>query len=109
MAPRRCAVLFCERTVSRPSVGDRDAPEVICLVHWRLTDTRTRRIYAKAVRRSARNYALENRLWEKLKRQANERAAGITAAERPPRKAARSRPKCGSPSSARSRTRKTPG
>lgn len=96
---KRCCVLFCGRTYkcTADELADPNY-EVICGKHYRLADTaiRARRRKVARLMRKAQRLDREgvwrhlartdNRLWETVKRQANERAAGITAAERPTRK-----------------------
>jgi hypothetical protein len=64
-----CCVPFCRRTTARNFV------EWICGEHWRLTNKNWRRKFFLFRRR--RRHDLEARMWQRLKRQAIERAAGL--------------------------------
>ena len=79
----RCAVPFCRRTRR----DDGSFTEWICQEHWVLTSARLRRIYSLRKRRIrrlvshhdiGREIRAKRRTWQWLKRQAIERAAGIT-------------------------------
>jgi hypothetical protein len=76
MARLACCVPFCRRTTGRT-----EFVEWICGKHWPLIDHRYRRVYGRAARRW-RRYRVGGeraaRLWRRIKRQAIERAAGIT-------------------------------
>lgn len=83
MRPDRipCAVPFCRRTAAKKDFPD--SARIICGKHWRLGDERWRRLYSKARRRflkteSERDGLLINYCWDRVLRQAIERAAGIT-------------------------------
>lgn len=78
-----CCVPFCRRTTAHTEFS-----EWLCGDHWRLVDRRRRQVYGRYMRqwrryrgapsglsRSEHNAA--HRIWERLKRQAIERAAGI--------------------------------
>ena len=81
-----CLVPFCRRSapLERFSLSE----EIMCGAHWRLVDRSLRRRDARLRRllRRARNEAVEDRVydllsrvWSRARRQAIERAAGITA------------------------------
>ena len=83
-----CVVPFCRRTAASDQCSG--SGEMICGLHWRLADRSLRRRYARWRRRydrvdddggrmSERIYGLLDRMWKRAKRQAIERAAGITA------------------------------
>jgi hypothetical protein len=73
-----CLVPFCQRTTRAGRWS-----EWVCGEHWRLTDRRLRRLLGRVHRNIRREgdrqclAALEARLWERLKRQAAERAVGL--------------------------------
>lgn len=67
----RCCVPFCNATV-KAKPGD---SEVICVEHWKATSSVWRRRYAKI--RKAGYPGPTAHMWQKLKEQAIERAAGI--------------------------------
>ncbi len=69
-----CLVPFCRRTRTFNVMKASDI-EWICSDHWRATDRETRRIYFRAKRRQRR---ARHWFWDKLKRQAIERAGGIS-------------------------------
>lgn len=85
-APDRipCCVPFCKRTASRAKFPE--AAEIICGKHYRLASPVLRQRLSKLRRRAAR-YSdirkikraeiLDAWLWERIKRQAIERAVGI--------------------------------
>lgn len=76
---------FCRRTTGRAEFS-----EWLCGDHWRLVDKRRRRVYGRYMRQwrrfgpsgntpeyYARVHAAAGRIWNRIKRQAIERAAGI--------------------------------
>lgn len=72
-----CCVPFCRRTTGRTEFS-----EWLCGEHWRLVDKRKRRIYGRYVRQWRRfgpitSYKAADRIWNHIKREAIERAAGI--------------------------------
>ena len=67
----RCIVPFCTRTT-----GANHHEEWICPGHWRLTDSQLRRRFFLFNRRNRPDLAA--RMWERLKKQAIERAMGIS-------------------------------
>jgi hypothetical protein len=78
-----CEVPFCRRTASKekfPGEGVR----IICGRCWRLGDQRPRRAYRAAMRKLKRFGSndrwerIAHNSWERIRRQAIERAAGIT-------------------------------
>ena len=78
-----CCVPFCRRTASRAKIGDHT--EIICGKHYRLASATLRRRLTKIRRRYryilppgelARLHELDLRLWDRIKAQAIERAAG---------------------------------
>lgn len=90
MAQRRlmrtsCLVPFCRRTTSNEKLKARRHTEWICGRHWALTDRQARRLLFRIRRKITQRplsrrlvlQGIEMRLWELLKRQAIERAAGI--------------------------------
>lgn len=97
-----CRVLWCNRTRGKRK-GEREAPKPgdfwICGEHWRLLDRSLKRRIARCeklarqiIRRRRRQaeiggplHRLYERLLQRASDQANERAAGISAAERPAR------------------------
>lgn len=84
-----CCVPFCRRTACRLKFAD--AQEIICGRHYRLASPVLRRRLSKLRRRRdryrdgvddakiERSHALDWRLWDRIKAQAIERAAGISA------------------------------
>lgn len=72
-----CAVPYCRRGSTRFPPGW----EFLCGIHWRLVDKALKRLRTKARRKreGARYNRLEALIWRKMKRQAIERAAGITS------------------------------
>lgn len=96
---KRCCILFCGRTFKcTPEELADPEYEVICGKHFRLADRSLRarlskllRLYKKAKRKNRKSVGLyiARRYWELWKRilnQVQERAAGITAAEKPIRR-----------------------
>lgn len=80
-----CVVLFCTHT-TRKKEGD--GTEWICSDHWRLADRRLKSLRTRIKCRYRAKRTADNRLkawridcwiWERLKRQAIERAVGISA------------------------------
>lgn len=74
-----CCVPFCKRTKPNP---DRELAEWICSRHWQATSKGRREAYRTVARLVRKGYVdergeLMRKLWENLKRQAIERAAGI--------------------------------
>lgn len=73
-----CCVPFCRRTTGRTEFS-----EWLCGPHWRLVDKRKRQVYGRYMRQwrrygpTERMAAAAGRIWERLKREAIERAAGI--------------------------------
>ncbi len=67
----QCCVPFCRRTTGDP----RFSGEWLCSKHWPLTSRAWRRRFFLFRRRGRRD--LEARMWERLKRQAIERAVGL--------------------------------
>lgn len=74
----RCCVPGCGRTFK-----DEGHHEIICGKHWRLADQRYRQLLTR-VRRKARRtgwspqlVSLDNRIWNKARDQAIERAMGL--------------------------------
>lgn len=77
----RCEVPFCRRTAKRLP-DDTAATRIICGKHWRLGDARYRKLYSMAKRNwkktgTDRYGWLMHRAWERVRRQAIERAAGL--------------------------------
>ena len=82
-----CCVPFCRRTASREKMGNCD--EIICGKHYRLASATLRRRLSRLRRQRARyregidddkkwrSIRLDWQLWDRIKRQAIERAAGI--------------------------------
>lgn len=78
-----CQVIGCGRTIN----GAKIAPnaEWICADHWRLVDRRTKLMLTRIKRKRNRLAdpclltALGNKVWDRAKAQAIERAMGITA------------------------------
>ncbi len=83
-----CCVPFCRRTANGQKFPD--AHEIICGKHYRLASLVLRRRLSKLRRRHARyregvddakierSYALDWRIWDRIKAQVIERAAGIS-------------------------------
>lgn len=74
----RCCVPFCRRTTKQA-----EFPEWICGDHWCLLPKQRRRAYGRHVKRWRRygptHYGIAaNRIWNRLKAMAIERAAGIS-------------------------------
>lgn len=67
----KCCVPFCQRTYHNRE----GYTEWICREHWRQTSKAWRRRNALFVRRA--RYDLHRKMWDRLKRQAIERAAGL--------------------------------
>lgn len=72
-----CCVLGCRRTTGKPF------KEWICAIHWKLISKTTKRRRAK-LRRLAKTRGwtfrierMDNKLWERAKKEANERMMGI--------------------------------
>lgn len=70
----RCEVPFCRRTTKRPE-GTSAGCRWICAGHWRLTSAGWRK-RLKMLRRR-RRYDLAGVMWDRLRGQAIERAAGL--------------------------------
>jgi len=72
-----CQVPFCRRTIQ----PDFKEQEWLCSVHWPLTQRSLRKLYFKRKRRFRRGDKSQlphmMRIWDRLKMQAIERAAGI--------------------------------
>jgi hypothetical protein len=71
----RCCVPFCARSRKPEAYA-----EFICSVHWPMTDKKTRSLFfraRRAIKKGRDLQYLEGKLWEKLKRQAIERAVGL--------------------------------
>lgn len=75
-----CEVPFCKRTAdsSKFEEGER----IVCRKHWRLGDARPRRVYSAAMRKfkktgDLRYVEIANRNWERVRKQAIERAGGL--------------------------------
>lgn len=72
-----CLVPFCRRTIQPDFKGQ----EWICGIHWPLTRRSLRQLYFRQKRRFERGDATQLpyilRSWNRLKKQAIERAAGI--------------------------------
>lgn len=70
----RCCVPFCNRT-RKPD----EYAEWICGKHWPLTDLQSRLVYRRMkFRRPGPEFAqARGRIWDRLRRQAIERAAGL--------------------------------
>lgn len=76
-----CAVPYCRRTA--PADKFEPGSRIICGKHWRLGDERPRRAYSLAKKRLKatgleRYLRIVHNCWERVLRQAIERAAGIT-------------------------------
>ena len=76
-----CEVPFCRRTADRSKFGD--GVRIICGKHWRLGNMRPRKLYSAAKRKFKKTGIdrynwLANRAWDIVRKQAIERAAGIT-------------------------------
>ncbi|RZN30487.1 hypothetical protein [Bradyrhizobium sp. Leo121] len=72
-----CCVPYCKRTTDRPF------DEWLCGKHWPLVDKKARRVYGRRARVWRRYHRHSDgeaacRLWRWIKRQAIERAAGIS-------------------------------
>lgn len=85
MKPGRipCEVPFCRRTAKREPQDEPDT-RIICGGHWRFGDARPRRVYSRARRKYKRTgdpryRAIMNRCWERVRKQAIERSAGVSA------------------------------
>ena len=81
----RCLVPGCGRTAKRLT-DEGEHMEIICGKHFRLSDKHQRRRYAKLYKiamsgraGSEKAYDLAEHIWPIIKRQAIERAMGITA------------------------------
>jgi hypothetical protein len=83
-----CVVPFCRRTA--PYDEDRAHQEIICGKHWRMIDRRWRRRHTfisriltklepAEVKNPRKVLRVAEKIWAACKRQAIERAAGITA------------------------------
>lgn len=76
-----CEVPFCRRTA--PAAKFEEGSRIICGKHSRLADTKTRGLYKLARRRLKANAADESArrvmcsTWERMRRQAIERAGGV--------------------------------
>jgi hypothetical protein len=88
MSRIRCCVPFCRRTASQLRYPD--AEEIICGKHYRLANGTLRRRLTKVRRLTQRvrtdnggklrqAWHLDNALWGRIKKQAIERAVGISA------------------------------
>ena len=77
MSPYRlqCCIPFCRRTIKAGPILARGHDEWICSTHWTSTFRHWRRRLFLFRRRGRQD--LEAKMWERLKRQAIERAAGI--------------------------------
>lgn len=82
MKPDRipCEVPFCGRTAKASEFPE--GTRIVCGKHWRLGDARPRRLYSAASRKlkktgDERYRDLKHRAWERVRKQAIERAAGI--------------------------------
>lgn len=77
-----CEVPFCRRTASKAKFPEPDT-RIICGKHWRTADQRPRRAYSLAMRRVRKNLdderakVIANNCWERVRKQAIERAAGV--------------------------------
>lgn len=73
-----CVVPFCRRTTGRTEFS-----EWLCGDHWRMVDKPKRRVYGRYMRQwrrygpTKRMAAAADRIWNRLKREAIEKAAGI--------------------------------
>jgi hypothetical protein len=73
-----CCVPFCRR-----STGRTEFSEWLCGDHWRLIDKSKRRVYGRYMRQwrrygpTERVHVAAGRIWNRLKREAIERAVGI--------------------------------
>lgn len=77
----RCEVPFCRRTA--PAAKFEPGTQIICGKCWRLGDKRYRRLYSAANKKwkktGIERFAwLKHQAWERVRKQAIERAAGIT-------------------------------
>jgi len=76
----KCAVPFCPND---RKAHDGDMPEWLCRQHFKLVDWRVRRLHLRMVRYqhngilSIASHRLMKVVWERCKRQAIEKAAGI--------------------------------
>jgi hypothetical protein len=70
-----CEVPFCRRTA--PATKHEPGTRIICGKHARLADQKYRRLYRRGVRQG--RPAVANYAWEKIRKQAIERSAGVTA------------------------------
>ena len=82
-----CCVPYCRRTAARAKFPD--AEEIICGKHYRLASATLRRRLSRLRRQRSRyrpgidddqldrSYALDWRLWVRIKKQAIERAMGL--------------------------------
>lgn len=75
-----CLVPFCGRTMRRTPDSGPDT-EFICAKHWPAIDRRVRRLHCKIRRKRKRGAqgleAAAQRMWDRCRRQAIERAGGI--------------------------------
>lgn len=77
-----CVVFGCRRTFRRDD-ADSGAVEYICRDHYRLSDKALRALRTQLKRRarrfgwSPRFIRIDNWLWDRIKRQATERAMGL--------------------------------
>lgn len=76
-----CEVPFCRRTAPAAKFGE--GARIICQKHSKLADPRVRRIYKLARRRARKNpndeaaHRIWDRMWERMRKQAIERAGGV--------------------------------
>jgi hypothetical protein len=73
----KCAVPFCGRTTSRSEFN-----EWLCGDHWRQISKIKRRVYGRLTKKWRRYHHLSDgiradRIWNRLKREAIERAVGL--------------------------------
>jgi hypothetical protein len=78
----RCLVPFCRRTKPTADLAAKGHSEWICQHHWTLVDPRLKRVKRRVerkmqARRSAVLEGIAYRTWERLKKQAIERGAGL--------------------------------
>jgi hypothetical protein len=78
----RCLVPFCRRTKPAADLAAKGHSEWICQHHWTLVDPRLKRFKRRVerklkVRKSNVMEGIAYRTWEKLKKQAIERGAGL--------------------------------
>lgn len=77
-----CCAPFCKRTVRRDKLAY-GASEWICQTHYSLVDIKLKRQRSSLRRRNIKRQEWEryvktdNRMWDRIKRQAIERAVGI--------------------------------